>query len=463
MKKNTQNLKKILHFDQNYYFVGIGGVGMSSLAFFLLSRGVKVYGCDRQSNHYVDRLMAQGVSIQISKRPKIPQDVGVVVVSSAISQDDFVLLECRRRKLPVVTRAQLLGEVLLNFKNSIAISGSHGKTTTCALCYHAFLESGVFSTLFLGGDFKGKNFFDGQGDYCIAEACEYKNSFLQLNPLVSVVLNVDYDHVDFFDSLQNYQNAFCNFAKNTRQNGIVVAQHDFCDILFKQGLKNVVSFGVFDTFTDAKNSNCDYCACNLTQKDAKYSFDLCVKGKKIMRVDNGAVGKHLINSSLVVFALAHYFGLDLNLIKDAIKTFDGIQRRWQKFDCLFTNVIADYAHHPTEIKNLIDNAKKLNYDKIYLLFQPHTYSRTKALLNEFSTCFDGVDKLVLLPVYSAREKLLKGGTSYDLMQKIKNVPTFVVNDLKQAKDMLSCATMQDLLLVVGAGDLIEFCTPRYLT
>ena len=285
---------------------------------------------------------------------------------------------------------------------------------------------------------------------------------MSLNPLVSVILNVDYDHVDFFDSPKTYQDAFCLFAKNTQQNGIVVAQHDFCKTLEQQGLKNVVSFGAFDTLNDCESPNCDFCACNITQKDAKYSFDLFVKGKKILRVDNGIEGKHLVNSSLVVFAIAHYFGLDLNLINESIKTFKGVDRRWQKFESSFTNVIADYAHHPTEIKNLINNAKHLNYEKIYLLFQPHTYSRTKALLNDFATCFEGVDKLVVLPVYSARETPADGITSDDLIKKIQNVPTVIANDLQKAKDMLNCATMQDLLLVVGAGDLIEFCTPKYL-
>ncbi|MBR5251001.1 MAG: UDP-N-acetylmuramate--L-alanine ligase [Clostridia bacterium] len=458
MKKIAQNYKK----PQKYYFIGIGGVGMSSLAFFLLSKGKKVCGCDRQSNEYVDRLKKLGVDIQLSICPQPPQDVDVCVVSGAILNEDFALTECIRRNIPIVSRAQLLGKVLTDFKNSIAIAGSHGKTTTTALCYHAFSSCKIFPTLFLGGDFDGKNFFDGNSDFCIAEACEYKNSFLSLNPLVSVILNVDYDHVDFFDSFNKYQEAFVHFAKNTQQNGIVVAQHDFCENLVRQGVDNLVGFGVFDTLKELTSANCDYSACNITQKDAKYSFDLYVKGKKIMRVDNCIEGKHLVNSSLVVFAIAHYFGLDLNLIKESIKTFKGVDRRWQKFHSSFTNVIADYAHHPTEIKNLIATAKKLGYDKIYLLFQPHTYSRTKALLSDFSTCFDGVDKLVLLPVYSARETPVDGITSDELMQKIQNVPTVMAKDLNQAKDMLKCATMQDLLLVVGAGDLIEFCTQKYL-
>jgi len=398
---NVSKSKKI-------YFAGIGGVGMSALALFCIQKNLNVYGGDVTENSYVKKLREKGAKITIDANLDIPYDVDCCVVSNAIDANNESLKNYVKNGGLLVSRGEFLGWVMNLFKNSIAIAGTHGKTTTTALAYSVFNSCLKGVSLFLGGDYLGENYFGGEGEFCIAEACEYKNSFLSLRPSVSVILNVDYDHVDCFSSRQKVEEAFCDFANNTQAGGFVIAEEKSAQLLSPNNLSaKLITFG--------NTPHCDYFADNVTQDKGIYSFDLIEKGKKQLRVTTSLAGKHVINSCLAVFALARVFGMTPQQIAIPMSEFKGVDRRWQPFESNFTNVIADYAHHPTEISNLIATAQKLNYQKIYLLFQPHTYSRTKVLLKEFGASFTGVDKLVVLPVYSAREKVLQGGTSQDLV------------------------------------------------
>lgn len=458
MEKKQKFSNQNMFILKKVYFLGIGGVGMSALASYVMDLGIEVYGSDATKNLFTEQLSAKGAKITIGHDASVPVGIDCCVVSGAINPKDGQIAQCVKSGAKIFTRGEFLGLVMSRFKKSVAIAGSHGKTTTTALAYSVLSSCGQSSALFLGGRYNGENYFKGEGDFCLAEACEYQRAFLSLSPLVSVLLNADYDHVDCYSSPQDLQNAFFDFANNTRSGGCVVAEEGVAKLLFEKGFeKKVITFGTQD------KDNCRYFADNLKEKDGVYSFDL-FEGKKFLQsVTPSIVGKHAIYSCLAVFAVARFFGFERDAICDGISKFKGVERRWQTFASNYTNVVADYAHHPTEITNLLNTATKMGYDKIYVLFQPHTYSRTKVLLKEFGKSFRQAHEVVVLPVYSAREEVLSGGESKDLVAEInKHTLALEAEDFIHAKKLLQSATKKDLLLVVGAGDVIDFCQAEYL-
>ena len=447
--------------DLSFYFVGIGGVSMSGLALFLIERGCKVCGSDISKNENTQRLQQKGVTVYFGHdKNNVPQKADVCVVNSAISQLNEEVLECKRRNIKIITRGELLGAILNSFDYSIAVAGCHGKTTTTALAYETLLNCQKNPTLFLGGNYKGQNYVGGKGKVCIAEACEYTSSFLSLSPKISVLLNIDYDHVDCFANIEEVKNAFCDFANKTATEGVVVAESCVATFLKRNGVKRkIISFGVGEG-----NFDCDYFADNLICNNGCYSFDLYEKKAFLGTIDLTVCGKRLVDNALATVAVARLLGCEFAKIKMGLESFVGVERRWQAFESDFTNVVADYAHHPTEIKNLLAIAKNFDYQNIYVLFQPHTYSRTKRLLNEFASCFCGATRVVVLPVFSARETPTDGGQSEDLVEAIsKYVSCKMAYTFEDAKEILSCATKKDILLVVGAGDVIGFCSKEFLT
>lgn len=461
MKKPYKYVENIKNNPKKiYYFIGIGGVGMSSLAFFLLNKGHTVYGSDLEQSVFTKNLIESGAKIFLKHcKSNIPQNVDYCIVNSAIDQTNEELEEFKQRGTKILTRGELLGLALNGFKNSIAVAGCHGKTTTTAFLYQTLLSCGKVSDLFLGGLYKNNNYYVGDGEIAVAEACEYKSSFLALSPQISVILNVDHDHVDCFKTLDDVRQAFCKFAQNTQKDGVVITEKSVADFLGNKNINaKILSFAI-----NGNKNDCDYFADNLKSVNGRFEFDLYERGLFVGRVRLNAVGEHLVLSALATYAVARFLGVEARSIIEKLKHFTGVERRWQKFESNFTNVIADYAHHPTEIKNLIQTSSYMGYKKIYVLFQPHTYSRTKGLLSEFATCFCGAEKVVVLPVFSARENPVAGGDSTDLVKSVSQyTPCVFAKNFDDAKILLSQASINDLLLVVGAGDVIKFCRPQYL-
>ncbi len=443
---------------KTYHFIGVGGAGMSGLAEYFVSLGNTVSGSDVNRSDTTDVLVSKGVEVFIGhSKNNLPRDIDVCVFSSAVGEDNVELSECRRRGIKTLSRAEALATVTAEFKNFIAVSGCHGKTTTSALIFSLLRSCGFKPSLFLGGEYEGNNYSGGDGDCCVAEACEYRRSFLALKPTVSVILNVDRDHVDCYDSLSDTESAFAEFAASTDIDGATILYAPLKKTLEKRGF-----CGKTITFSDT-NDDADYRAVNVGDEKGVFFYDLYEAGKYVCHVKLPSEGYYLVPCSLAAIAVCVFLGCDARDAVAGLKDFSGVQRRWQKFESNFTNVIADYAHHPTEIKSLLFSAKKLGFKRVFLLFQPHTYSRTAGLLDEFATCFKGADAVAVLPIYAAREKPVKGGDSSDLVKAVsKYTPCVEVKDFKAAKEYFSGLTKDDLLLVVGAGNVVDFCTDKYL-
>ncbi len=439
------------------HFVGIGGISMSALAMFFIKKGCQISGSDLIENGQIKLLKQKGAKIAIGHAKKnVPIDTDLCVYTGAVSFDNSEIAFCLSKGIKTINRADLLGEVFSAYKYNIAVSGSHGKTTTTALIYEILHYSGLSPTLFLGGEYRNEgNLHIGDGDFCVAEACEYKKSFLSFYPYISLLLNAELDHTDCFNSREDIYKAFSLFAQNTQQEGVCV---------INETLKNKMSFTAKNTVTFGFDTSNTYYAKNLLSKNGYYTFDVFSANICLGTIQLNVAGKHNVNNALAAYAVAKQFDLPQATIAEGIKGFKGVFRRYQTFECSFTNVVADYAHHPTEIIAALNAAKEQGYQNIYVLFQPHTYSRTLSLMKDFACCFEGAKQVVVLPVYAAREKPIKSGNHKSLAKRIKeNTPCIALNSFSKASHYLKKHLHKnDLLLVLGAGDIINFCIPKYL-
>lgn len=431
----------------NYFFIGIGGAGMSAIAGYLLERGEGVFGCDITENAAIKRLKALGAIITDDPEQILCCDV--VVYSPAIDESNVFLRKARLSGAKIMRRDVLLGSIFNGYESSVAVAGMHGKTTVSALIAHIFKYCGLSPTALLGGEIKPDrtNYYCGKGNICIAEACEYKQSLLHLSPTVAVILNADLDHTDCYESIDEIYKTFNAFINGFSPNATVLA-HESCKSFIATD-KRVIYFG--------NEANCTFRASNFVSDKGKYYFDIFINGNYTCNITHNLHGKHNISNLLAAFACAYLYGIDKNAIKEAIARFSGIVRR---YDVSFINgreVITDYAHHPKQIKALIETAIDSGKKPITALFQPHTYSRTKSLMKEFSECFDGVDRLIILPVYAAREKPIYGGTSEALAESLltRGSPFEIHSALgfKEAAEIIRKSN--DTLLVIGAGDVTE--------
>lgn len=383
------------------YFIGIGGISMSSLAAIAAAKGNKICGSD----------IMEGESLKTLDNFNIPYFIGhkeeniksfkpnLVVVSGAISEDNPELVWARQNKKKILTRAEFLGNVSKEFKNVIAISGTHGKTTTSALISEIFIEANLKPTVHIGGVLKrnGSSFLIGNKKYFITEACEYKNSFLTLNPTVGVVLNIEPDHLDFFKNLTAIKHSFNCFLNNSKTK------------IFKNG--------DYDYILKNEKTSAIYSAKNIKKTSIGYKFDFYENGLMKASIQTNFSGQHNVKNALVACAVATYFKIKIPTIKKAIRHFSGVKRRFEKITRLEnTIVIHDYAHHPTEISKVISQAKM--FGKVLTVFQPHTFSRTKKLFKEFLTAFNETDGLMLFKTYPAREEEDKSASAKALYEKL---------------------------------------------
>lgn len=425
---------------------------MSALAQYLLNRGYVVSGSDLTSSALTDKLATLGATIHIGhSASNLPDDVNYCVYTSAIPADNCELLFCKASGIPLIKRESLLGKIFNAYPDGIAVSGAHGKTTTTALLLTAFNSCERFPTAFVGGIIEKRgNFISGDENTVIAEACEYKASFLKLKPTVSVILNIDLDHLDYYRQLKDIENAFNRFAKRSREGGAVVYNGDDVPYYVLNGVnRKLITYGF--------NKNCDFVACNLRQTLGKYSCDVFKQGSYYCSLSLQLRGKHNIYNALATLAVTDYYHLSVARVATAISDFAGTQRRWMVVNNGFTNIVEDYAHHPNEIRAVVATALLQGYRRVYVAFQPHTYSRTYKLFSDFCTCFDGVDKLFLLPIYAAREQPIEGVSSAELSARINDIGKVDCKSLTNfadcAEEIKKIATPDDLVLIMGAGDI----------
>lgn len=437
---------------KSIYFIGIGGISMSALAEVMLSEGVKVSGSDRSNSHIIKKLADNGAKIYISHDSKnITDDIDLVVYTSAISSDNPELLRAQELNLYIMDRAEFLGYIMRNYKNAICVSGTHGKTTTTGMLSSILIETDLNPTIFLGGemDSLGGNLLKGSYDLMLTEACEYKRNFLKFNPTMEIILNIEEDHLDYYKDLSDIENAFVEYARLLPESGhlIVNVKHEdlFADLKCK-----VVTFGFDDS--------ADYYPGNITLTPVP-SYDLMYEGKKIARITLNIFGEHNISNSVAAAAACICLGIDTETLINGLYNFKGTHRRYEyRGVCNDAAVIDDYAHHPSEMKATLKTAKTYADGKIITVFQPHTFTRTKKLLNEFAEGLMLSDEVILLDIYAAREPDTGEIHSMDIINKMKEGGKdghYAESFEKAAEIIKSLAEEGDIIITMGAGNVYE--------
>lgn len=440
--------------SKKVHFIGIGGISMSGLAEILLNNGYKVSGSDRDASELTENLKEKGVEIYIGHSSANINDVNLVVYTAAIPQDNPELLRAKELNIPLMDRAEFLGHVMNGHKYNIAIAGTHGKTTTTSMVSHICLSANLDPTILVGGnlDAINGNVRVGNSDYFITEACEYKASFLKFFPFVGIILNIEADHLDFYKDIEDIQNTFIKFANIIPKEGYLVTNADDnrCLEVSSQANCNVITFGI---------NNGDVRAKNIIFNNGCPTLDVYHKDSFLFTLTLNVPGDHNILNALAGISTAIALNIDLASTKDGLCSFHGTHRRFEiKGKTNGVTVIDDYAHHPTEIKAALSAAKRFPHNRIFCVFQPHTYTRTITLFDEFSDSFFQADTLLLADIYAAREKdsgiissdilgnsIREKGINCKNFHSFTEITSFLKKELKDG----------DLLLTVGAGDIYK--------
>ena len=408
---------------RHIHFIGIGGISMYLLAIYCKKCGIKVSGSDISKSKYTTICKQQGIKIHIGHKRKNVQCADLVVYNNAIDNSNVELFEARMRKITTISRAELLRVVCKKFKCVIGVSGTHGKTTTSAMIYHLLKECGKSVSCHIGGDVKDTR-LNPNDEYLVVECCEYNRSFLSIPCDISVVLNIDNDHLDCYCNMYNLQNAFKMFAKQAKIRFVFDENSTKC---IKVRARRVKPSEIIDNNA-------------FVYENQKY-------------VMNNVFGVHNINNATMAVAVGLELGISSIKLAKALKSFESVGRRCQVLGKVKgVDVIIDYAHHPTEIKSLYDSLKS-KYKQVFMVFQPHTYSRTKILINEFVKLFVNFENLAIFKEYSAREDASKGFSAYQLSQYLDN--SVYIKNYKQLKKWFNyCEVCENSCVVfVGAGDI----------
>lgn len=434
------------------HLAGIGGVSMSPLAEVLLSMGLAVQGSDMSENANVQHLRALGIPIAIGHAADHLGDCDFVVRTAAIHDDNPEISGAVTRGIPVFERAQAWGALMKGYKNALCISGTHGKTTTTSMATHIFMAAQKDPTVMIGGSLPllHSGYRVGKGDTIIAESCEYCNSFLSFFPTLAVILNVEADHLDFFKDLADVEHSFRRFAELVPVGGHVVANRD--DEGARQTLAGI-SQPVFWFSLSDPSAQC--LADNLVWTNGLPSFDITVRGSHYAHVSLQVGGKHNVMNALAAASAAYLLGIDGNAVGLGLATFRGARRRFEhKGTFRGAEVYDDYAHHPGELHALLTMAKALPFKRIVCAFQPHTYTRTKLLFDEFVQELLLPDIVILAEIYAAREQNDLGISSQDLCARIPGAVYCSTLD-KVTAALAEIAQPGDLILTVGAGDIYK--------
>ncbi len=437
-------IENVLLNAKHFYFIGIGGINMSALALYLRDKGYKVSGSD--INPIALRgLKKRGINVFNGHSAKNLCGADCVVYTSAISPDNEELLEAKRQGATLIKRSGLLGEILSKYKLSIAVSGSHGKTTTTDMIANVLIENNLNPTVFLGGEDKSfLNFRLGESDIALTEACEYQKNFLDIKPKLAVVLNIDNDHMDTYATMGEEVLAFSEFVRGAI--AIVNADDENAKKIFNL---STITFGI--------QNSAVYTAKSIRHNGKGYSFTLYVYGKKIGRIDLKIDGKHNVYNALGAIAVCDNLKIPFMAQKRSLEKFCGVKRRNEFLGRAFNlDVFADYAHHPSELKAMISTYSP---QKRYItVFQPHTYSRTKFLMNEFIKCFKTCSPLIILKTYPAREKYDKKGSAKTLYENIykENKNVYYAQNKRQLGELISWLCPDyDAVMFFGAGDVYQ--------
>ncbi|MDE6618971.1 MAG: UDP-N-acetylmuramate--L-alanine ligase [Lachnospiraceae bacterium] len=439
------------------HFIGIGGISMSGLAQILIEEGFPVSGSDAKKSPLTQHLVSMGAVIHYPQMASnINDSIDLVVYTAAIAQDNPEFRAVVEKGLPLMTRADLLGQIMKNYKLPIAISGTHGKTTTTSMVSEVLLAADADPTLSIGGILKSieGNIRVGKSDYFVTEACEYTNSFLSFFPRISIILNIEEDHMDFFKDIEDIRHSFRKFAGILPADGYLIINKGIDHVeQLVEGLDcRIITFGA-DVKADYSFTDAAY------DEFGRASYTLLKRGIDCGTVKLGVVGEHNILNSLSVIALMDLLGLDSDVVHNALSSFSGTERRFElKGEVAGVKILDDYAHHPTEITATLKAAVNYPHKTLWCVFQPHTYTRTKAFLKEFASALSLADKVVLTDIYAAREKNTIGISSKDLLCELEKLGTecYYYQSFDEIENFLlkNCIN-GDLLITMGAGDVVK--------
>ncbi len=440
--------------QKHIHLIGIGGISMSGIAEILLHKGYKVSGSDLKDNHLLDYLREQGGKIYIGHSTGNVEGADLVVISNAVPQENVELKYARENNIPVIERAQMIARFMED-KYNIAISGTHGKTTTTSMIASVLKTSDRDPTILVGGELDeiGGNVHIGKDDYFITEADESDGSFLYFDPELAIITNVELDHIDYYDSHEKLLSTFRKFLTNVSDKGIAVlcAEDEILRQIIDEKDLNALTYGFKQGGIRAKN---------IQLLPFGSYFTIFYNQQKLGEVNLQIPGKYNILNSLAAVAAGMYLGLSFTSIKKALEGFAGVGRRFEKKGLIGDIlVVDDYAHHPTEIKNTLEAASNTGYERIVAVFQPHRFTRTKYLFEEFSRSFDLVDHLIITDIYSAGEQPVSDVKAEDLVHLIardRGIKVDYISDLNDIVDYLkNILQPRDLVLTIGAGDVYK--------
>ncbi len=442
---------------QSIHFIGIGGISMSGLAEILMKEGFTVSGSDAHETSLTDQLEADGARIYYGQRAENIRDgLDAVVYTAAVHPDNPEYQEVMRRGIPMLSRAELLGQMMKNYRHALAVAGTHGKTTTTSMITEILLAADLDPTISVGGILHsiGGNIRVGGQELFVTEACEYTNSFLSFFPTMEVILNVEEDHMDFFKDLADIRRSFRLFAEKLGPEGLLVISSDIPDYeeLCRDLPCRVVTVG--------RSGDSDYSAADIVwDRWGRPAFTLMKKGQPAGRLRLGVPGEHNISNALAAVAAAEALEVPVKAVEEGLAGFTGTERRFEKKGEIGgVTVIDDYAHHPREIAATLKTAAACPHKQVWCVFQPHTYSRTRAFLEEFAKALCLADQVILADIYPARETDTLGVSSRDIAERIRemggNVHYFPSFDEIETFILENCST-GDLLITMGAGDIVK--------
>ena len=441
---------------KNIFFIGIGGISMSALAELMLYKGYKVYGSDRMPSINTEKLEKNGATIYYEHKKEHIENMDLVIFTDAISFDNEEYMAAVKEKIDLVDRATFLGAIMKNYKNSIAVSGTHGKTTTTSMITEIIIDLDLNPTIMLGGQLKDidGNIKIGDENLFLTEACEYKANILKYFPTTEIILNIDEDHLDYFDNIDHIIRTFKGYVDNLHADDYVILNVDDenVDTLFPIDNCKVFTFGIKND-ADLRAKNIDF------SEEGFPTYDLYLKGKKLCHVELSVLGRHNVLNSLAAIAATYVNNIPIEDAIIGLKNYKGVERRLEeKGYYKGTKIMDDYAHHPTEIKSSIHAIKNACKGKLYTIFQPHTYTRTKLLLDAFANSFDESDVIIITDIYAAREKDygdIHSKTLRDAISDHRDNAFYISGFEDIVKFIKENIKKDDVVVTMGAGDVYK--------
>lgn len=442
---------------KNIHFIGIGGISMSGIAKLLIKNGYNVSGSDRNNSKEIELLQEAGAKIFIGQKKENIENPDLVVYTDAILPDNEELMKAQSLNVPCVTRGTFLGALMRNYNNSIAVSGSHGKSTTTSMISKILINSPFDPSILLGGNLDeiDGNVLCGSNNYLVTEACEFKANILHYYPSMAIILNIDEDHLDFYKNLDHIVDTFIGYMKNLDENSKAIINIDDpnCIPLLEHIKGGIITFGL-------SNPKATYNIINVTyDKVGHPCFEIENKKFGVHKFCLNIIGRHNIYNAAAAIIATYETGIDIEVIKKGISEYKNLHRRMEVYGTIGNGkkatILTDYGHHPKEIKSCLNSIAEHKEGRLVCIFQPHTYSRTKTLLDEFSKCFDDCDEVIVTEIYAAREKFDPTIHSIDLVEKLnKNkINAIYLKTFEEARDYIFDTFQdKDTIITTGCGN-----------